>query len=198
MKNCIRKTVGRLILNFEELRSILNFEELCTLLIEVEATPNNRPLTYMYDDENGISYPLTPASLIYGRRISHATNEPHTDVTSTACPLTKRAKYHYNLLNQFNKQWSKEYLLDLREKSWVKSTKQNSSTIISVGDMVLIWNEGMPKCFWNLAKVSELISSKDNKIRSVWLDVVTDGKTKKLRRPLKMLTALEVNGVRDS
>ena len=103
VKNCIRKTVGR---------SILNFEELRTLLIEVEATLNNRPLTYMYDDENGISYPLTPASLIYGRRISHATNEAHTDVTSTACALTKRAKYHYNLLNQFNKQWSKEYLLD--------------------------------------------------------------------------------------
>ena len=70
VKNCIRKTVGR---------SILNFEELHTLLIEVEATLNNRPLTYMYDDENGISYPLTPASLIYGRRISHATNEAHTD-----------------------------------------------------------------------------------------------------------------------
>ena len=68
---------------------------------------------------------------------------------------------------------------------------QNSTRIISVGDMVLIHNEGTPKCFWKLAKVSE------NKIRSVWLDMVTDGKTKKLRRPLKMLTALEVNAVID-
>ena len=134
VKNCIRKTVGR---------SILNFEELRTLLIEVEATLNNRPLTYMYDDENGISYPLTPASLIYGRRILHATNEAHTDVTSTTCALTNRAKYYYNLLNQ----WSKEYLSSLREKSWVKSTNQNSSRIISVGDMVLIRNEGTANVF---------------------------------------------------
>ena len=43
VKNCIRKTVGR---------SILNFEELRTLLIEVEATLNNRLLTYMHHDEN--------------------------------------------------------------------------------------------------------------------------------------------------
>ena len=45
VKNCIRKMVGR---------STLNFEELRTLLIEVEATLNNRPLTYLYDDENGV------------------------------------------------------------------------------------------------------------------------------------------------
>ena len=57
IKNCIRKTVGF---------STLNFEDLNILLIEVEATLNNRPLTYLYDDENSISYPLTPASLIYG------------------------------------------------------------------------------------------------------------------------------------
>ena len=61
--------------------------------------------------------------------------------------------------------------------------------------MVLIRNEGTPKCFWKLAKVSELIPSKDNRIRSLWLDVPTDGKTKKLHRPLKVLTTLEMNAI---
>ena len=56
VKNCIRKTVGC---------STLNFEELHILLIEVKATLNDRPLTYLYDDENSISYPLAPDSLIY-------------------------------------------------------------------------------------------------------------------------------------
>ena len=52
VKNCLKKTIGR---------SLLTFEELRTLLIEIEAILNNRPLTYVYDDENGVSYTLTPA-----------------------------------------------------------------------------------------------------------------------------------------
>ena len=129
IKNCIRKILGR---------STLNFEELCTLLIEVEATLNNRLLMYLYDDENGISYPLTPASLIYGRTVSQAVNETHMDIVSTNRTLTQQAKYHFKLLDQFIQQWSKEYLLSLHEKSSAKSFSHNSSATFSVGDMVLI------------------------------------------------------------
>ena len=56
VKRCLKKSVGR---------SLLTFEELRTLVVEIEATLNNRPLTYIYDDEEGLSYPLTPADLIY-------------------------------------------------------------------------------------------------------------------------------------
>lgn len=41
-----------------------------TILIEIEATLNNHALTYVYDDEEAISYPLTPTALIYGRNIA--------------------------------------------------------------------------------------------------------------------------------
>ena len=74
VKNCLKKTVGR---------STLKFEELRTLLVEIEATLNNRPLTYIYDDENGVSYTLTPADLVYGRRISMSPSSRHFDVIST-------------------------------------------------------------------------------------------------------------------
>jgi len=42
------------------------FDELVTIVAEIEATLNNRPLTYVQDDQEGVSYALTPASLIYG------------------------------------------------------------------------------------------------------------------------------------
>ena len=140
-----------------------------------------------------MSYPLTPAALIYGRRISQSANEVHTDMVSTNHALTRREKYHFTLINQFNRQWSKEYLLSLCERTPVR-TGNSSNVNIAVGDMVLVRNEGTPRCFWKLAEVSELIPSKDKLVRSVWLNVTTDGKLKKLRRPLKMITLLEVKG----
>ena len=42
---------------------MLSFEELPTLLVEIESTLNNGPITYVYDDEEGISYPPTPSCL---------------------------------------------------------------------------------------------------------------------------------------
>ena len=46
IKRCLKKNLGR---------TSLTFEELITILVEIEATLNNRPLSYLYDDEEGIS-----------------------------------------------------------------------------------------------------------------------------------------------
>ena len=55
-KRCLKKTIGRSSLSFEELRPVL---------LEMEGTLNNRPLTYLYDEEEVVSQPLTPVELIY-------------------------------------------------------------------------------------------------------------------------------------
>ena len=44
-------------------RSSLNYDELNTLLTEVEGLINARPLTYVYDDEESVSHPLSPSDL---------------------------------------------------------------------------------------------------------------------------------------
>jgi hypothetical protein len=111
-KRCLKKQIGRTSLTFEELR---------TILVEIEATLNNRPLTYVYDDEQVVSYPLTPASLIYGRRIATTPNESHYEIVSTNKSLTKRAKYQARVLKNFTDQRRKEYLLSIRESSVKKS-----------------------------------------------------------------------------
>ncbi|XP_068743864.1 uncharacterized protein [Montipora capricornis] len=61
-------------------RSTLNFEELRTVLVEIEAVINARPITYMYDDADSISYPLTPSNLIYGRRVTPTPNCSHHEI----------------------------------------------------------------------------------------------------------------------
>jgi len=61
VKHCLKKTVGK---------STLIIEELTTVIAEIESTLNNRPLTYLYDDEQGVSRALTPADLIYRHRLA--------------------------------------------------------------------------------------------------------------------------------
>ena len=90
VKRCLKKIV---------VRSTLTLEEMGTLLVEIEGTLNNCPLTYLYDSE-GISQPLTSANLIYGRQIVGTANGRHFEIISTAQLLTKRARYQARLLTQ--------------------------------------------------------------------------------------------------
>ena len=78
VKRCLKKIVGR---------STSTFEEIRTLLVEIEGTLNNCPLTYLYDDSEGISQPFIPANLIYGRQIVGIANGQHFEVISTAQSL---------------------------------------------------------------------------------------------------------------
>ena len=146
----------------------------------------------MYDDENGISFPLTPSDLLCGRRIAQNPNILHFDVVSTSKALTHQAKQHFRLLAGFNKQWSREYLLSLRECHRVRLSNGIASIPIAVGHIVLIRNKGTARCFWKLAKVIELIPGQNNVVRAAWVEVATDKRPMKLRRPLQMLTPLEI------
>ena len=76
------------------------------ILVEIEATLNNRPLTYLYDDEEGISHlllTLLPSQLIYGRQINTSVNDKQLEIVSTHQALTEKVKYQKLLLGQFVK-----------------------------------------------------------------------------------------------
>ena len=55
IKRCLIKTRGQ---------STLKFKELATILTDVESTLNNRPLMYLYGNDEGSSQVVTPADLI--------------------------------------------------------------------------------------------------------------------------------------
>ena len=57
VKRALRKTIER---------NSLTFEQSNTILIEIEAVINERPLTYFQDDSCGISYTQSPSHLING------------------------------------------------------------------------------------------------------------------------------------
>ena len=113
VKTCLKKHMGR---------SSQTLEELQTILVEIEGILNNSLLTYVYDDENGVSYLLTPSQLIYGRQL---TMTAQSEIISTYQCLTKRAQHHARLLSKFALQWNREYLLSLREQYQMSGVQKN-------------------------------------------------------------------------
>jgi hypothetical protein len=123
-KDCVEKVVAwSRCSDFWRTKNIVNRSGSCCQFSSV---------VYAYDDVDGTSYALSPAHLMYGRRITACQNEENYEVISTHESFTKRARHHQRLLRQFTKQWKHECLTSLREnaeknlstlcrKSWVFS-----------------------------------------------------------------------------
>ena len=103
---------------------ILSFMELSTLLVEIECVINARHITYIFDDTEGVSYPLTPSQLINGRNFLQTSSQNHFEIISNHEALSKRARYHRKLLEHFTKRWRKEYLSSLMEAYKTKQVKK--------------------------------------------------------------------------
>ena len=119
---------------------------------------NDRPLTYMSSE---IMDPeaLTPAHLIYGRRIlsiPYALDDPEEIVDPTYIgdrDMRKWVDTHSQLMQRFWTHWRKEYITALRE--FHRSTGQNKQ-VIRKGDTVVVHDDA-PRLHWKLAIVEEPI-----------------------------------------
>ncbi|GFR00322.1 integrase catalytic domain-containing protein [Trichonephila clavata] len=109
VKNCLKCVLGK---------TSLMYEELNTVLIEVEAVINSRPLTYVYNDVNEPD-PLTPSHFTVGSRLTTLPS-PKLNANSINVELTKKWKYRQLLLDHFWKRFFKEYLLELRSVMFTK------------------------------------------------------------------------------
>jgi len=184
VKRCLQKSIGR---------TSLNFDKLNTLLIEVESVINSRPLTYVHDDVESISYALCPSDLVSGRRISNTPNEAHYEIISTHETLTRKMKHHRILIRQFTKCWRNDYLLNLREQHSIKNKPQGHWQI-KVGDVVILKNDTTKQAFWKLAIVESVIDSKDKAPRAAIIRVVnTKGRSQLLKCSTKHLYPIEVS-----
>ena len=183
VKKCHKKTVGR---------TSLDYDELNTALVETESIINSRPLTYIYGDDESISHLLTPSHFFNGRKISSLPNDEHFEIISTHNTLTRRQQHHKRLLQQFAKQWRREYLLSLRERPTTKSANGNPATV-RVGDIVILKNDSTSRAFWKLAKVEELVPGNVGKIRAAIVKVPRiNGKSQLLKRVVQHLIPIEV------
>ena len=94
-KRCIRKTIGK---------TRLTYDELISVLAEVEMILNSRPLSYIEADDR--EQPLTPSHLIMGRRVMNLPSLESDDSFEDELKITKeelhdRMKHLTVLLNHF-------------------------------------------------------------------------------------------------
>ena len=167
------------------------------MITEVEGVINARPLTYVYDDRESISYPLTPSDLIYGRRITVSPNSQHHEILSTYNSLTKRLNHNRFLLGQFTRRWRNEYLTSLREQAAKGSNSGDANSKLKVGDIVILKDDSIQRAFWKLAKVETLLPGRDGTVRAAIVTVQRgtnlSQSTQRQRRPLRQLIPIKVD-----
>ena len=182
-KSTIKKLLGR---------AAVNLCTLQTIVVEVEAILNDRPLTYVSSDIKD-EEALTPAHLLYDRRI---TSLPHPLVESdevsdptyqTNIDFLRKAKRVTLLIQHFWQRWRHEYLTSLRE--FHKSSEINTESV-KVGHVVLIHDDS-PRVNWKLALVTSINRGCDGLVRSVSLRTA-NGTT---NRPITRLHPLEVQAM---
>ena len=180
VKRCLKKVLGN---------ARLTYDELLTVLTEVEATLNSRPLTYDYDNpyEGEV---LTPAHLLYGRRLLSLPEEPREEDDETETSYRGRYKYINETLQHFWKGWQREYLTNLRESH--DCNAQAIGKAPKVGDVVTVYEEGVKRNGWRMAVVESLIVGKDKEVRGANVRVITKGKAVHLSRPVQKLFPIEI------
>ncbi|XP_006811853.1 uncharacterized protein LOC102800452 [Saccoglossus kowalevskii] len=182
-KNAIKKTLGR---------ALITFDELSTLVTEIEAVLNDRPLTYVSSSIND-NIALTPNHLLHGRTL---TSLPYIEVTddeirdptyqfSDHREMNNRYVHLSRLHAQFWRRWSTEYLTALRERHPTTGSKGNT---IKVGDVVIIHSDVDKRQKWHLGTVTKLVYGNDQLVRSAELNTA-NGPT---NRPIHKLYPLEV------
>ena len=182
-KRCLKKILAN---------ARLNYEELLTLLCEVEAVLNSRPITYVYCED--METPLTPSHLVLGKRLLTLPDPPlQEDFQEGRVEVTRRAKYLQVVSTHFWRRFRREYLLSLREHYQPASPGVKGTSIIQEGDIVTVHEENLPRSLWRIAKVESLIKGKDGHARGAVVRLGERGKkSTTLQRPIQRLFPLEV------
>lgn len=138
---------------------LLTYEEMLTVLTQIEALLNSRPLSVMSCDPAEPSA-LTPAHFLV---LTPLKSLPAEDLSRNTINLIRRKRMVDHIIQSFWKRWKIEYLhtLQVRNK-WIES---NDS--ISTGSVVLLESENSAPLDWPLGVIERTFPGKDGIVRVV-------------------------------
>ena len=139
----------------------LTCEELGTLLCQIEACLNSRPLCPLSSDPSDL-HSLTPGHFLIGRPV---TALPESDLTHLQLNRLSRWQLVQQATQHFWRRWSSEYLSTLQQRFKWSTRHQN----LQVADLVLIRDENQPPTKWAMGRVIAVHPGADQLVRVVTL-----------------------------
>lgn len=159
----------------------LTFEEMQTILYEIEAILNSRPITALSSDPDDMSY-LTPGHFLIGSPLN---SFPYPNLNDVNVNTLSRWELIQQMRQHFWSRWSAEYLpsLQLRSK-W----NRNKGPKLEIGQLVLVKQQGLPPLQWTIGRVEQLHPGLDGVLRAATVKTTKGSYI----RPLTKLAVLPI------
>lgn len=163
----------------------LTFEEISTVLIQIEACLNSRPLVAASDDHNDFTA-ISPGHFLTGSELLATPSDNFDDCNMHTLAKWKLVK---KMRNDVWKQWCNDYLASLQQRNkWKQSVKN-----VEKGAMVIVKEDNLPPMKWSLGRIVETHPGKDGNVRVVTVKT-TDGEYK---RPITKISPLPISNEAD-
>ena len=174
-KEALRRTLGR---------SLLTWEELSTVLCQIEAAINARPLTPLNDDPDDVR-PLSPQDFLLEKADTARDEDQDAHVASVSGEeLRSMRKYRLEVLQHLWRRWKVEYLRALRLplRSGTPRRKPEEQDLVIIED-----NPRSSRALWKTGIIEKLHHGRDGRARAATVRT-TDGT---FERPIQRLHLLE-------
>lgn len=159
--------------------STLTFEEIATVLAQIEACLNSRPLSYV-EDHAGLEV-LSPGHFLVGEPLVLV---PDTNYEKCNISCLRRWQLTQRMLQDFWRHWSQDYLHQfLQRHKWVYQNPEPK-----VGDVVLIKEDDMPPGRWLLGRVDQKHPGPDQVTRVITIRT----QNSLIKRPVSKVCVLPI------
>ena len=158
----------------------LDDEVLRTVMVEVEAVINSRPLSFPEMTQVDIAEPLTPNQILTQK--TKQVLPPPGSFQSVDAYCRQRWRRVQYLTNQFWYRWRAELLPALQERQRWTRARPN----VHPDDVVMVIDPDAPRNCWPLGRVVAALPSQDGLVRKAKICV----RGKELERPVHRLISL--------
>ncbi|KAK3104599.1 hypothetical protein FSP39_005889 [Pinctada imbricata] len=161
----------------------LTHKVLCTFMSEVCAIVSSRPICPISTDPEN-PYIISPSMLLTQKDFPDIHPSAGTNIREI---YRSQWKHVQCLSDMFWKRWKEGYLQNLQ----IRQKWQTAQPDVKIGDVILLREKDLPRGQWPIGLIINVLKSEtDNKVRTVEVRIVRDGKPTTYIRPVTVLVVL--------